>query len=224
MHDLPDGTHWPRCGSQPLPTQCRSHKHRSRAGRPFSRRGSGDVLARDGVLVGREGASITSRLSRAPAREAIWPADQVERWPIDVCEKFPNSFLSSDRAGCGKHEGVGLDEPGARRRRMRGNCGTRAHPRSAATRHYRGPGDGCAGLDRRAEARLCDRRQPAWGTPPASEVEGLVVSFAGTGISARDHSVRMAKKPVMFSTICRASSRLRSRPRRGFQISRVRSP
>src|SRR3984893_7330757 len=106
---------------------------------------------------------------------------------------------------------------------MRGNCGTRAHPRSAATRHYRGPGDGCAGLDRRAEARLCDRRQPAWGTPPASEVEGLVVSFAGTGISARDHSASMAKKPMTFSTICRASSRLRSRPRRGFQTSRVRS-
>ena len=32
-------------------------KHRSRAGRPFSRCGSGDVLARDGVLVGREGAN-----------------------------------------------------------------------------------------------------------------------------------------------------------------------
>jgi hypothetical protein len=34
--------------------------------------------------------------------------------------------------------------------------------------------------------------------------------------------MRMVKKPVAFSTICRASSRLRSRPNRGFQTSRVR--
>src|SRR5262249_51243863 len=40
--------------------------------------------------------------------------------------------------------------------------------------------------------------------------------------SARPHSARMAKKPVTFSASCRTSSGLRSRPRRGFQTSRVR--
>src|SRR6266542_1296817 len=49
------------------------------------------------------------------------------------------------------------------------------------------------------------------------------VSLAGTGNSARDHSARMAKKPLTFSAICLASSRLRSRPRRGCQTWRVRS-
>jgi hypothetical protein len=34
----------------------------------------------------------------------------------------------------------------------------------------------------------------------------LLASFADAGISARDHSARMAKKPVTFSLICRASS------------------
>ena len=43
----------------------------------------------------------------------------------------------------------------------------------------------------------------------------MTASFAGDGISARDHWASTEKKPVTFAAICRASSRLRSRPRRG---------
>jgi hypothetical protein len=55
--------------------------------------------------------SSTSRMTRARGRGralAGRPADPV-------CEKFPDPFRGSNRASCGKHEGVGLDEPGTRR-------------------------------------------------------------------------------------------------------------
>ena len=89
-------------------------------------------------------------------REGAWPADQVERWPIDRL-----ILRGSNRASCGKHEGVGLDEPGTRRRGGRGYRGTRQDPRCATTRLWRSPGHGRARLVRRAKARLCDRRQSA---------------------------------------------------------------
>jgi hypothetical protein len=73
---------------------------------------------------------------------------------------------------------------------------------------FRGPGDTPSSpylaLDARGPWQFF---QLPWGTSPASEVESLVVSFAGTGISTRDHSASIAKKPVTFSTIWRASSR-----------------
>ena len=49
------------------------------------------------------------------------------------------------------------------------------------------------------------------------------MSFAGVAVSAFNHSVRTLKKPVTFSAICRASSRVSSRRRRGCQSSMVRS-
>jgi hypothetical protein len=48
------------------------------------------------------------------------------------------------------------------------------------------------------------------------------VSFAGADNSARDHLARIAKKPVTFSTICRASSSVMLRPVRGCHTLRVR--
>jgi hypothetical protein len=48
-----------------------------------------------------------------------------------------------------------------------------------------------------------------------------VGSFAGIGLATRDHSARIAKKPVTFSAICRASSSVRLRPMRGCQTLQV---
>ena len=81
-------------------------------------------------------------------------------------------------------------------------------------------------------------RPAAAGFPPA---EGLGDGFSGHGApprlrrrracryrspasASRPATIRPAreKKPVTFAAICRASSRLRSRPRRGCQTSRVR--
>ena len=102
----------------------------------------------------------------------------------------------------------------------------------------------CRPLRRRSRGSACDRHAP--GSAPSScaraaPAEGLGDGFSGHGaprrrsawrarrcrwpreLSARDHSARTAKKPVTFSVICRASSRLRSRPMRGCQTWRVRS-
>ena len=40
--------------AQPLPAQCRGHRHRSKSGRSFCRHRAVDVLARGRMLVGRE--------------------------------------------------------------------------------------------------------------------------------------------------------------------------
>jgi len=40
----------------------------------------------------------------------------ADRQADPVCEKFKDALRGSDRAAYGKHEGVGLDEPGACRR------------------------------------------------------------------------------------------------------------
>ena len=42
----------------------------------------------------------------------------------------------------------------------------------------------------------------------------MAEGFAEDGVSARDHSARITKKPVTFSAICRASSLFRARPKR----------
>jgi len=64
--------------------------------------------------------------------------------------------------------------------------------------------------------------QRSWRTSPLSEASGLSASFDGDGISAHDHSASTEKKPATFAAIRRASSLLRSRPRRGCQTWRVR--
>ena len=55
------------------------------------------------------------------------------------------------------------------------------------------------------------------------ETSALSLSLAGFARSDRDQSSSTAKKPDTFSTICRASSQLRSRPRRGCQNRQVRA-
>src|SRR5262249_9975972 len=55
-----------------------------------------------------------------------------------------------------------------------------------------------------------------------SPVEGLGNGFSSHGAPRLDHC-RMEKNPVTFSTICRASSRVSSRPRHGCHSAVVRS-
>jgi hypothetical protein len=48
-----------------------------------------------------------------------------------------------------------------------------------------------------------------------------LASLPEAGLAVRDHSARMAKKPVTFSAICRASSSVRLRSMRDCQTLRV---
>src|SRR3984893_10161895 len=62
-----------------------------------------------------------------------------------------------------------------------------------------------------------------FGRPGSSEPLPAQLSLLGAGTLALDHSCKMEKNPVTFSAICRASSRLRSRRRRGCHTAIVRS-
>jgi hypothetical protein len=59
-----------------------------------------------------------------------------------VCEKRPDPHGCPGRGDRGKHQGVGLDEPGAGGRGRWPDCGPRQGARRPAARHRRDPGDG----------------------------------------------------------------------------------
>jgi hypothetical protein len=106
------------------------------------------------------------RIMRARRGRGSWmagrPGRAVDDRPANpICEELPGALRGSDRAACGEHEGVGLDESGARRRGGRSYSWPRKASRGPPAWHRRGSGDGRARLVGRAEARLCHRRQPA---------------------------------------------------------------
>src|SRR5262249_663018 len=78
-------------------------------------------------------------------------------------------------------------------------------------------------LGNRRDIERLDIGRPEAAHSSASEAEISRSAFGSNVVSARDHSARMVKKPVTFSTICLASSRLKSRPSRRHQTWRVRS-
>ena len=58
--------------------------------------------------------------------------------------------------------------------------------------------------------------------PPYGRVHHRHCRWPGAGYSLRDHSSKTEKKPATPVVICRASSSLSLRPRRGCQTPRVR--
>ena len=66
--------------------------------------------------------------------------------------------------------------------------------------------------------------QRSWRTSPSFGSAGAAASsLAAAGLSARDHSASMPKKPVTLRMIWRASSWVRSRPMRGCQTCPLRA-
>src|SRR6202011_4172867 len=88
-------------------------------------------------------------------REVGWPADQVERWPIDRLIPYAKNSrthseaqiaqLTASMKEWGWTNPVLADEAGGV------IAGARSHPGSAAARHRRVSGDGRARLDRRTK-------------------------------------------------------------------------
>ena len=115
------------------------------------------------------------RRVRAPAREMgakiKGPGQRtrssagLSRSADPVCEKRPDPHGCPGRGHRGKHQGVGLDEPGAGGRGRWPDRGPRQGARRPAARHRRDPGDGGRRLERGSEARPCPGRQPAHRAP-----------------------------------------------------------
>ena len=105
--------------------------------------------------------SPPSTRARARARggsenQRPWPADKVQRWSIDRLIPYGKNARThsdaQDRRDSREHQGVGLDDAGARGRGRWPDWGPRQDTRRPAARHRRNPRDGRRGLERGAEA------------------------------------------------------------------------
>jgi len=91
------------------------------------------IWAKSQMVIGRGHYHLSrGRIMRAPAREATWPADQVERWPIDLLIPYAPASRLASRV---HHRAAKRPERRWTSRHTRAEAGRSAEPRLRSTDH-----------------------------------------------------------------------------------------